>query len=153
MTQLIIASTNRGKIKEIKEMLPDIDILSLADIDFNQNIPEPYNTFRENAFVKADTINKYAHKNVFADDSGICVDALGGAPGVFSARYAGEHPTDDDNLNLLVNNMQGVENRKAHYAAVICLIWNDKAYYFEGICNGTLLKEPRGTGGFGSTGV
>jgi XTP/dITP diphosphohydrolase len=138
MTELIIASGNRGKIKEIKEILPGINILSLADIGFDGDIPEPYDTFEQNAFIKADTIYKYTSKNVFADDSGICVDALGGAPGVFSARYAGEKATDEANLNLLM-----------HYTAVICLIWNGKTYYFEGICNGSLLDEPRGTGGFG----
>lgn len=149
MTQLIIASGNKGKIKEIKEILPDMEILSLADIGFDKDIPEPYHTFEENAFIKANTIYGYANKNVFADDSGICVDALDGAPGVFSARYSGNNATDFSNLNLLLNNMQGIENRHAHYAAVICLIWNGEPRYFKGICKGTILDAPRGNGGFG----
>lgn len=149
MTQLIIASANKGKINEIKEILPHIDILSLADIGFDEEIPEPHQTFEENAFTKADTIYKATNKNVFADDSGICVDALDGAPGVISARYSGAGATDSSNLNLLINNMRGVENRSAHYTAVICLIWNGQIQYFKGICKGKLRDEPKGNGGFG----
>ncbi len=149
MTQLIIATGNKGKIKEIKEILSDIEILSLADIGFDKDISEPYHTFEENAYVKADTIHKHTQKNVFADDSGICVDALDGAPGVLSARYSGQNATDTTNLDLLLNNMHGIENRHAHYAAVICLIWNGEAHYFKGTCKGTILTKPKGNGGFG----
>lgn len=130
-------------------MLPDVHILSLADIHFNREIPEPYHTFEENAYIKANTIFQQTGKNVFADDSGICADALGGEPGVFSARYSGSNATDQSNLDLLLQNMKGITNRKAHYEAVICLIWNNQTHYFRGICEGTLLNAPRGEGGFG----
>lgn len=147
--ELVIASNNKGKIKEIVSILDELNILSLKDIGFTADIPEPYETFEENAHTKAATVYAFCNKNVFADDSGICVHALNGAPGVFSARYAGE-PTDDDrNLHTLLNNLESKEDRTAYYKAVICLIWDGEAYYFEGVCKGTITTEPRGTGGFG----
>jgi XTP/dITP diphosphohydrolase len=149
MQELVIASNNKGKIKEIKELVTHINLLSLRDIGFADEIPEPYHTFHENAHTKADTIHRFSGKNVFADDSGICVAALDGAPGVFSARYAGEGATDEANLNKLIDNMTGQADRRAWYQAVICLIWNSEAHYFEGTCQGTLLEQPIGDGGFG----
>jgi len=149
MQELVIASNNKGKIKEIKELVTHINLLSLNDIGFKDDIPEPYHTFNENAHTKAETIYRFSGKNVFADDSGICVAALDGAPGVFSARYAGEGATDEANLNKLIDNMKGQADRRAWYQAVICLIWNGEAHYFEGSCHGMLLEQPTGDGGFG----
>ncbi|PZF71228.1 RdgB/HAM1 family non-canonical purine NTP pyrophosphatase [Taibaiella soli] len=149
MKELVIASNNQGKIREIRHLLQDFELLSLADISFTDEIEEPYDTFEENAQVKAATIFNFSGKNVFADDSGICVDALNGAPGVFSARYAGEPKDDDRNLQLVLENIKNATNRAAHYKAVICLIWEEQTYFFEGICRGTLLDAPRGGGGFG----
>lgn len=149
MKELVIASNNQGKIREIRHLLQEFDLLSLADIGFTDEIEEPYDTFEENAQVKAAAIFNFSGKNVFADDSGICVDALNGAPGVFSARYAGEPKDDQRNLELVLENMKNQANRAAHYKAVICLIWNEQTYFFEGICRGTLLEAPRGDGGFG----
>lgn len=130
-------------------MIQDIYLLSLKDIGFNEDIPEPYDTFEENAAAKARTISTFCGKNTFADDSGICVNALGGAPGVFSARYAGEGATDGANLQKLLIEMDGKTDRSAYYKAVICLVWNGETHYFDGVCNGRILEAPQGDGGFG----
>lgn len=150
VTSLVAATNNKGKLREIIQLLPEsVELKTLGDIDFKQDIPEPFETFEENAATKARTVHTYCGLNVFAEDSGICVPALGGAPGVHSARYAGEPKDDGRNLVKLADAMWGKEDRGAYYKAVICLIWNDREYYFEGTCHGTLAEEPRGSGGFG----
>jgi XTP/dITP diphosphohydrolase len=148
MQQLVIASNNQGKIREIRQMIGDIQLLSLDDIGFSGDIPEPYHTFEENALAKASAIHEFSGKNVFADDSGLCVAALDGAPGVDSAHYCGARD-DEKNLQLVLANLQGSDDRSAWYKAVICLIWDEEVYYFEGICNGTIITGKRGDGGFG----
>jgi XTP/dITP diphosphohydrolase len=127
----------------------DVHILSLKDIGFDQAIEEPYLTFKENALQKARTVFGFCNKNVLSDDSGISVLTLNNQPGVFSARYAGEQATDEENLHKLLRDMEGKENRKAFYTAVLCLIWDGVPYYFEGTCHGVLGAEPRGSNGFG----
>jgi XTP/dITP diphosphohydrolase len=149
MKELVIATRNEGKMREIRALLPHFHLLSLKDIGFEQEIPEPYDTFRENAYAKAIFVARFCRKNVLADDSGIAVDALQGAPGVWSARYAGTHATDQANLHKLLAEMAGKTNRSAHYTAVICLIYEGEAHYFEATCTGTLLTAPCGQGGFG----
>lgn len=149
MKELVIASNNKGKIREIKALLPDDTLLSLADIGFTAEIPEPFHTFRENAQTKAATIHRFSGKNVFADDSGICVYALDGAPGVYSAHYAGEPKDDQRNLQKLLDEIKNASDRRAFYKAVICLVWNDEIHFFEGECHGMLIETPRGTDGFG----
>ena len=146
--ELVIASNNKGKIREIKEMLQQLQLLSLYDIGFTDDTPEPWHTFEENAHAKALAVFTYCGKSVFADDSGICVPHLGGAPGVDSAHYCGTRD-DEANLQHLLHNMAGVTDRTAYYKAVLCLIWNGEVHYFDGVCDGTLLAEKRGTGGFG----
>lgn len=146
--ELVIASNNKGKIREIKEMLQDVQLLSLADIGFTDDIPEPWQTFEENAHAKAWAIFSFSGKNVFADDSGICVRHLGGRPGVDSAHYSGSRD-DEANLQQVLHDMQGIADRSAWYKAVICLVWEGEVHYFEGICEGMLLEEKRGVGGFG----
>lgn len=148
MQELVIASNNQGKIKEFRSLLPAIRLLSLQDIAFSQEIPEPYNTFEENAHIKAFTIHNYSGKNVFSDDSGLCIHALGGAPGVISAHYSG-HRDDEANLQRVLKELGDNTDRRAYYKAVICLIWNGQTHYFEGICNGTIANKPIGTDGFG----
>lgn len=149
MQELVIASNNKGKIHEIKAMISDVQLLSLSDIQFTAEIPEPFDTFEQNAHQKASTIHRFSGKNVFADDSGICVNALNGGPGVYSARYAGEGATDSANLQKLLDELNGKADRSAYYQAIICLIWNGEAHYFEGKCKGTIMDTPRGEGGFG----
>jgi len=148
MQQLVIASNNAHKIGEIKEIVGDIELLSLKDIGFTSEIPEPYHTFEENAMAKASAIYEFSGKNIFADDSGICVNALGGAPGVDSAHYSGERD-DEKNLQKVLTELKDKPDKSAFYKAVICLIWDGEVYYFEGICEGTLIDEKRGEGGFG----
>ena len=148
MQQLVIASNNKGKIREIRALTADIELLSLADIGFDQDIPEPYHTFEENALAKASAIYQFCGKNVFADDSGLCVNALHGAPGVDSAHYSGSRD-DEQNLLKVLKDLDGANDRSAYYKAVICLIWDGEVYYFEGICDGHLTTEKRGNSGFG----
>lgn len=149
MKELVLASGNKKKINELKDLLEGFSVLSLNDIGFDQEIAEPYLTFKENALQKASTVFQFCNKNVLADDSGISVLTLNNQPGVFSARYAGEAATDQQNLDKLLHEMQGKENRKAFYTAVLCLIWDGVPHYFEGTCHGTLIDEPRGSNGFG----
>lgn len=149
MHELVVASNNQGKIREIKALVDGISLLSLSDIGFTDEIEEPFNSFEENAFVKADTIFRFSGKNVFADDSGICVNALNGEPGVQSAYYGGLPRSDQKNNEMLLKTLSGYEDRSAFYKAVICLIWNEQTYFFEGICEGQILTEPQGSGGFG----
>lgn len=148
MKELVIASNNKGKIREIKQMILDISLLSLSDIGFTDEIEEPFQTFEENALAKAGAIYKFCGKNVFADDSGICANALNGAPGVDSAHYSGIR---DDNANLqkLLADLKDNDDRSGFYKAVMCLIWDDETYFFEGICEGTIIEQPVGDGGFG----
>jgi len=149
MHELVIASNNAGKIREIRQMIDHVHLLSLADIGFSGEIEEPYNTFEENALVKAETIHKFSGKNVFADDSGICLNALNGAPGVHSAYFAGLPRDDERNLNKVLDVLKNHEDRFAYYKALICLIWEGEVYYFEGICNGRITAQKMGNEGFG----
>ncbi len=148
MQELVIASNNAGKILEIRQLVHGISLLSLADIGFSEEIPEPYHTFEENALAKASIIHKFSGKNVFADDSGLCVNALHGAPGVDSAHYSGERD-DEQNLQKVLTELTDASDRSAFYKAVICLVWQGEVYYFEGICEGVIAGEKRGDGGFG----
>ncbi len=129
-------------------MIDTIALLSLKDIGFTQEIEEPFQTFEENALAKASAIYSFCKKNVFADDSGICVNALNGDPGVISAHYSGERD-DERNLQKLLGELEPFEDISAYYKAVICLIWNDATYFFEGICEGKIARTPQGTKGFG----
>ena len=148
MLQLVIASNNQHKIGEISAMVTGLELLSLNDIGFSGDIEEPYHTFEENALAKASVINTFSGKNVFADDSGICVNALHGSPGVDSAHFSGERD-DEKNLQKVLTALKDKEDKSAFYKAVICLIWDGEVYYFEGICEGKVIDEKRGEGGFG----
>lgn len=149
MKEIVLASANKKKIAELNELLGDFKVLSLKDIGFDQEIEEPFFTFKENAFQKANTIYNFCGKNVLADDSGICVESLNNKPGVLSARYAGDAANDQANLEKVLKDLEGMPNRKAFYKAVLCLIWNGEPHYFAGECHGTLLEMPIGTNGFG----
>ena len=150
MNQIVIATNNAGKLAEIRMMLSEAyELLSLEDIGFRDEIEEPFDSFEENAHAKAATVFAACGKPVLADDSGICVHALNGTPGVFSARFGGEPRSDESNNRKLLEALSGEADRSAFYKAVICLIWEGEAYFFEGICNGRILEAPRGAGGFG----
>ena len=146
--ELVIASNNPGKIREIREVVRGIELSSLSDIGFTEEIPEPFHTFEENALAKASAIYNATGKNVFADDSGLCVIALNGAPGVDSAHYSGSR-NDEANLQQVLAELKDKEDRSAFYKAVICLMWEGEVYYFEGICEGRIIEQKRGERGFG----
>jgi len=148
--KLIFASNNKNKIKEIKNQVPDsIEILSLEDIGCMVDIPETADTIEGNALLKANYIKRHYGFNCFADDSGLEVDALAGAPGVYSARYAGEDKNDQANNAKLLRELEGKTNRKANFKTVIALHYNGEEHLFTGIVEGEILKEEQGEGGFG----
>ena len=148
--KLFFATNNAHKLEEIAAILGEkIELLSLKDIECTADIPETADTLEGNATQKAEYIYQQYGLDCFADDTGLEVEALDGAPGVFSARYAGEGHNSEDNMQKLLQNLQGVTNRKAQFRTVICLIWDDKKYLFEGICKGEIIEEKRGNAGFG----
>ncbi len=150
MMQLVFASNNKNKIIEIQSILPDtIKILSLEEIGCFEDIPETADTIEGNAILKANHVTEKYGYNCFADDSGLEVDALDGAPGVFSARYAGDQKNDDDNINKLLTQLSAEKNRKANFKTVIALNLDAQQYLFKGIANGTITDHKKGSNGFG----
>ena len=148
--KLYFATNNIHKLKEVQEVVGDsFQIESMRSLGINEDIPEDQQTLEGNALQKARFLYDRTGESCFADDTGLEVDALNGAPGVYSARYAGEAKTSLDNMALLLKNMSGIQNRKARFRTVIALILDGKEYLFEGIVNGTIAEEPRGTAGFG----
>ena len=148
--KLVFATNNKNKLAEIAEQIGDrFEVLSLKDISLEKEIPEDHDTLEANAFQKAETIFSETGLNVFADDTGLMVDALNGEPGVYSARYAGEKANADENMDKLLGALVGAENRNAHFKTVIALILDGKKFSFEGQCNGEILKERTGADGFG----
>jgi XTP/dITP diphosphohydrolase len=148
--QIVFASYNKNKIKEIQLLLPDsIQILSLEDIGCTEDIPETATTIEGNAILKANYVTQKYGYECFADDSGLEVDALNGEPGVFSARYAGEPKNDENNIDKLLSNLKGIENKSANFKTVICLNSKGEQHLFTGIINGTIIEERIGTNGFG----
>ena len=149
---LLVASGNKGKIREIKSILSDlnIEILSLKDVGINADIEENGSTFEENALIKACEIAKLVDMPVLADDSGLCVDALNGAPGIYSARYAGENATDADRIGKLLAELKNVNDRNARFVCVMAMVLpNGQRIVSEGTVQGTIAEEPMGASGFG----
>jgi len=148
--KLVFASNNLNKIKEIQQLVPSsIQIVSLQDIGCIEDIPETADTIEGNAILKANYVTEKYGLNCFADDSGLEVDALNGAPGVYSARYAGEPKNDDNNMNKLLSNLKDKANKKANFKTVICLNINGEQHLFTGIINGKIIDEKVGNNGFG----
>lgn len=148
--QLVFASNNKNKIQEIQALVPsDFKILSLEDIGCFEEIPETADTIEGNAILKANYVTQNYGYPCFADDTGLEVDALNGAPGVYSARYAGEQKNAEDNMNKLLLELRTASSRKAHFKTVICLNNNGLQHLFTGIINGTITTEKIGTNGFG----
>ena len=148
--KLIFATHNKNKTKEVKSMMPShIELLSLDDINFHTEIEENATTLEGNALLKAKTIFEKTGINCFADDSGLLVDALNGAPGVYSARYAGSHKNDEDNMQKLLSELKDKTNKNAHFKTVMALIIDGKEYLFEGKIEGKIISEKLGTNGFG----
>lgn len=148
--KLVFASNNKNKIIEVQNLLPDtIQIMSLEEIGCLEDIPETAQTIEGNAILKANYVTERYGYDCFADDSGLEVDALNGAPGVISARYAGEHKNNDDNIEKLLFELSNKTNRKAHFKTVIALNINKQQHLFTGIAKGEIIKERKGTNGFG----
>lgn len=148
--KLVFATHNHNKLKEIQALIPQhITLLSLDDIGCFEEIEENENTIERNAIAKAQYIKKTYGYDVFADDTGLEVSVLDNAPGVFSARYAGNHKNDKDNIKLLLKNLDGETNRKAQFKTIIALCLNDETHIFEGIVQGTITEKIIGENGFG----
>lgn len=151
MKKFVFATNNRHKLEEVQAILGDkVELMSLRELGCHEEIPETADTLEENALMKARYIYQHYHTDCFADDTGLEVEALNGAPGVHSARYAsGDGHDSEANMRKLLQEMEGVENRKARFRTVFALIVNGKEHLFEGIVNGTIIKVRRGTSGFG----
>ncbi len=150
--KLLVATGNKGKLKEIREILNGVEVLGLSDLPFSIEIEEDGDTFYKNALKKASVLAEKMSVPVLADDSGLEVDALDGAPGVYSARYSGENATDESNTEKLLRALESVpyEKRTARFVCVMCLVMpGEKTYSTRGETEGIILTEPRGEGGFG----
>ena len=148
--QLVFATNNKNKIKEVKALLPShLEILSLEEIGCREDIPETSETIEANAHQKAAYVKEKYGYDCFADDTGLEVEALNGAPGVYSARYAGEEKNNEANVQKLLKELKDVTNRKARFKTVIALHLEEKAHSFEGICSGSITTSTRGNEGFG----
>lgn len=148
--KIVFATNNLHKLSEIREIIGDkYTILSLKDIDCNEDIPETAITLEGNAEIKARYVKEYYGYDCFADDTGLEVEVLNGEPGVMSARYAGENHDSEANMQLLLKNMFGEENRKARFRTVIALLVGNELTLMDGIVDGEITKERVGNSGFG----
>ena len=150
MHTLIFATNNRNKVAEIQSLVGNkYAIIPLKETGIDIDIPEPHDQLEANALEKAMTIFNMTRQNCFSEDTGLEIEGLGGAPGVKSARYAGENCNPQANIDLVLSKMTGIENRSAQFRTVICLIWENQTHYFEGICKGKILSNMQGDNGFG----
>ena len=150
MHQLILATSNPNKAKEIQSVLPKgLRVITMKEAGLDVDIPEPFSTLEENSTHKAQTIYLMTGEDCFAEDTGLEVVALNGAPGVISARYAGEPRDDQRNIQKLLAELKSVENKTAQFRTVMTLYWDGKMYQFEGICKGKIIDAPIGEEGFG----
>lgn len=148
--KLVFATNNLNKVKEIQELLPaEIELLSLSDIGCTEDIPETSPTIEGNAKQKALYVKEHYGYDCFADDTGLEIEALHGAPGVYSARYAGPSKNAEANMDKVLHELAGSENRQAQFKTVIALSLNDQLEMFTGICEGSIITEKKGDGGFG----
>jgi len=150
MKKIVFSTNNEHKLEEVRAILGKYyQVLSLKDLGDDTDVPEIGETLEENAMIKADYLWKTYQMNCFADDTGLEVEALNNAPGVYSARYAGEQKSSVDNVKKLLHELEGKDSRKARFRTVIALIKDGKRYLFEGIINGLITDVPRGESGFG----
>nr|WP_297788256.1 non-canonical purine NTP diphosphatase [uncultured Allomuricauda sp.] len=148
--KLVFATHNDHKLKEVQQLLPNtIKLLSLKDIECFDEIPETGTTLEENARIKADYVTQTYGLDCFSDDTGLLVDAMDGAPGVYSARYAGEQKKASDNMEKLLSELEGSANRSAHFKTVVHLNLQGRSFTFDGIVEGQITTELHGEGGFG----
>jgi XTP/dITP diphosphohydrolase len=150
MKEILFVTNNKHKLHEIRQILKDkFVVISLNDIGFKGEIPETNPTIKDNAIQKAKFIYDRYGIDCFADDTGLIVPALNGEPGVYSARYAGENATFEDNMNLLLKKMENIQDRYAYFITVIALFLDGKLYTFEGRVDGNITDKPQGDKGFG----
>lgn len=148
LKKIVVASTNAGKIAEIRAIFRGVEIISMAELGFDGDIEETGKTFKENAEIKARAIAKLYNMPALSDDSGLCVDMLDGAPGIYSARFSGGGPAE--NRKLLLKRMENITDRRAHFESAVCLCMPDgKTYFGEGKTYGKILQEEIGGNGFG----
>ena len=157
----VLCSSNKNKIREFRQILcekageilgegaPEIEILSLSDIGFFDEIVEDGKTFEENALIKVRAVSGYTEYPCIADDSGLEVDALGGEPGIYSARYSGEHGNDEKNIDKLLAKLDGAADRSAHFVSAVAYSYKGEEFALRGEAHGSILHERRGNGGFG----
>ena len=147
---IVFATNNKHKLQEVKHIIGErFNIISLKELQCFDDIPETENTLEGNALLKARYIHQRFNCNCFADDTGLEIEVLDGKPGVFSARYAGEHCSFEDNINKILAELEGKTNRNAIFRTVIALIINDKEYLFEGNIKGKIIDSKKGISGFG----
>ena len=150
MKKLVFATANQNKVREIQQMMGDAyNFQSLIDIGCHEDIPETQPTIEGNALQKARYVYEKYGANCFSEDTGLLIDALNGAPGVYTARYGGPQKNPEDNMNKVLKELKGVKDRNAHFKTVIALIIDGNEYTFEGIAAGTICHERTGSGGFG----
>ena len=150
MRKIVFATNNKHKLIEIRGILvDDFEVLSLSDIGFYEDIPETGNTLAENASLKSHAIYDRYNIDCFSDDTGLEIEVLDGQPGVYSARYAGENASYDDNVNKVLSELKGHENRRAAFSTVISLILDGREFQFEGRVAGQITKDKHGYDGFG----
>ena len=150
MYTLVFATNNQHKVDEIQSLVGfDFKIIPLKEAGITIDIPEPHDTLKENAAEKARTIHTLTQKNCFSEDTGLEIDFFHGAPGVKSARYAGDDRNFQANIDKVLEKLNGSTHRKAQFRTVICLLWNKEVFYFEGICKGRIAETMYGAEGFG----
>ena len=150
MKQIVFSTHNENKLNEIKKILSDnFKILSLSDLNFNDEIIESGKTLAQNADIKASYINKLYNIDCFADDTGLEIDSLNGEPGVYSARYAGDECSSEKNIEKVLNSLSNKKCRKAVFKTVICLVFSNEKYFFEGKVYGSISSKRMGKQGFG----
>ena len=148
--KIVFATNNAHKLNEIRKISKDqLEILSLSDINCHEDIPETGDTLQENALIKAQYVKDIFGLDSFADDTGLEVEVLNNAPGIYSARFAGENCDSEDNMRKLLHDLEGVENRNARFRTVIALLLNGEIHYFEGEIAGEIIDAKRGSNGFG----
>ena len=150
MYTLVFATNNQHKVEEIQSLVGnDFHIIALKEAGIDIDIPEPHDNLKDNAAEKARTIHSLTKQNCFSEDTGLEIDFLKGAPGVKSARYAGDDRNFQANIDKVLAELILTENRTAQFRTVICLIWENKEYYFEGVCKGAITKQMHVAKGFG----
>lgn len=147
--KVVFATNNENKLNEVRDMLPFFNVVGLKDIGCTEEIAETATTLEGNAKLKANYVREKYGYNCFSDDTGLEVEALNGEPGVYSARYAGEPTNAENNMNKLLDALKNENNRKARFRTVIALSFDNENFLFDGVCEGEILSEKKGTDGFG----